>query len=281
MIKEDRDFRDLDRLERNIPPHYYGPILNNVLSRHCAETGKWIFSDPLFKVWLGAGNEVKQRLLWLAGVPGAGNLNLSTIIDPVIAEIYIGKTFLCYSILLHLQGMAQTNESIQIVYAFPSDGDTGGNTKAAIIRSLLYQLCRVNPSLIPAVNNSHDAHFSRSLHSDICDNLLEELICSLEPAYIIVDGLDECEMIEREQLLKTILHLSKTCSNLHVLVASRKEVDIREALKKNCRTLLVEKNRSEIKRFVTGEINSLWRKIRSFASAMPIAGKFLKTVAHN
>ena len=178
--------------------------------------------------------------------------------------------------------MAQKNESIQILHAFPSDGDTGGNTKAAIIRSLLYQLCRANPSLIPAVNNGHDACFSRSLHSNVCDNLLEELICSSEPVYIIIDGLDECEVAEREQLLRTMLHLSKTCSNLHVLVASRKEVDIREALKKNCETLLVEeKNRSDIKRFVTGEINSLWRKIRPFASAVPMAGEFLKTVARN
>ena len=178
--------------------------------------------------------------------------------------------------------MAQTNESTQILYAFPSDGDAGGNTKAAIIRSLLYQLCRANPSLIPAVNKEHDASYSRSLLSNVCDNLLEKFICSSEPVYIIVDGLDECEMIEREQLLRTILHLSKTCSNLHVLVASRKEVDIRQALKTNCETLLVEeKNRADIKRFVTSEINSLWRKIRHIASAEPMAGKFFKTVTHN
>ena len=178
--------------------------------------------------------------------------------------------------------MAQANESIYILYSFPTYDDTGGNTEAAIMRSLLYQLCRANPSLIPAVNNGHDARFRHSLHSKICNNLLEELICSSEPVYIIVDGLDECEMIEREQLLRIILHLTKTCSNLHVLVASRKEVDIREAIEKNCETLLVEeKNRSDIKRFVTGEINSLWRKIKHNASAVPMAGEFLKTVAHN
>ena len=75
--QEERDFRELDRLERNIPPHDYEPILNNVQSRHCAKTGKWIFSDPLFRSWLSAGNEAKQRLLWLAGVPGAGTFKLN------------------------------------------------------------------------------------------------------------------------------------------------------------------------------------------------------------
>ena len=72
--QEERDSKELDRLERNIPPHDYRPLLEKVQSEHYAETGKWIFSDPLFRSWLNAGSsDTKQRLLWLAGVPGAGN----------------------------------------------------------------------------------------------------------------------------------------------------------------------------------------------------------------
>ena len=82
--QEERDFKELDRLERNIPPHDYKP-LEKAQKGHCAETGKWVFSDPLFTSWLNAGsNEAKQRLLWLAGVPGAGNP--SVIINRVITE---------------------------------------------------------------------------------------------------------------------------------------------------------------------------------------------------
>ena len=69
--QEDRDAQELDRLERNIPPHDYQTLLERVRRGHCADTGKWIVSDPLFKSWLDAGSN--QRLLWLAGVPGAGN----------------------------------------------------------------------------------------------------------------------------------------------------------------------------------------------------------------
>ena len=69
--QEERDSKEMDLLERNIPPHDYQTVLEGVRRGHCAETGKWIFSDPLFKSWLNAGS--KQRLLWLAGVPGAGN----------------------------------------------------------------------------------------------------------------------------------------------------------------------------------------------------------------
>ena len=169
--------------------------------------------------------------------------------------------------------MAQTDESIYVLYAFPTYDDTIGNKEVAIIRSLLYQLCRANPSLIPAVNKEHDARRSRSLLLNTWDKLLETFICGSEPVYIILDGLDECD--ERKQLLTTILRLWKNCPNLHVLVASRKEVDIRRALEINCETLIVEeKNRSDIKQFVTKEVNDLWRKIKHIAEkTKKIAGK--------
>ena len=176
--------------------------------------------------------------------------------------------------------MAQANESIYVLYTFSTHDDTGGNTEAAIIRSLLYQLCRANQSLIPAVNNEYDARQSRSLLLNTWDKLLETFICGSEPVYIIMDGLDECGEIERKQLLRTILGLRNNCFNLHLLIASRKEVDIRQALETNCETLIVEeKNRTDIKRFVTREINDLWGRIRH--STEPTAGAFFKTLTHN
>ena len=180
--------------------------------------------------------------------------------------------------------MAQANESIYILYSFPTYQDTGGNTKADIIRSLLYQLCRANRSLIPAVNKEYDARQSRSLLLNTWDKLLETFICGSEPVYIVLDGLDECEEVERKQLLRTILDLWDNCSNLHILVASRKEVDIRRALETICETLIVEdKNRTDIQRFVTNEINDLLGGIRRpiTHSVEPTVVEFFKTVGHN
>ena len=132
--QEERGSRDPDRLERNIPPHDYRTLLEKVQEAYCAETGEWIFSDPLFRTWLNAGpSEAKQRLLWLAGVPGAGNS--SAILDRVITE---NCTQVKLSSVLHLQEMAQTNKSVYILYSFLTYQDTGGNTKAVTIRSLLY-----------------------------------------------------------------------------------------------------------------------------------------------
>ena len=150
----------------------------------------------------------------------------------------------------------------------------------AILRSLLYQLCRANHSLIPAVNKEQDDRHNRGLLLNNWGKLLEKLICGSEPVYIILDGLDECDEIERKQLLGVILGLWQNCSNLHVLVASRKEVDIRRTLETNCVALIVEeKNRTDVKRFVTREINNLWRKIERVAG--PVTGEIFKAVAHN
>ena len=176
--------------------------------------------------------------------------------------------------------MAQVNKSIYILYAFPTYDDTGGNTEAAIIRSLLYQLCRANQSLIPMVNKEHDDRHNRSLLLNTWGKLLETFICGSEPVYIILDGLDECDETERERLLRAILGLLESCSNLHVLVASRKEVDIRQELETTCETLVVEeKNRTDIKQFVTKAIRDLLKKIKRVAE--PTAGEFFKTVGHN
>ena len=130
------------------------------------------------------------------------------------------------------------------------------------------------------MNKEHDDRHSRSLLLNTWGKLLETFICGSEPVYIILDGLDECDEVERKQLLRVILGLWQNCSNLHVLVASRKEVDICQAFGKNCETLIVEeKNRIDIEQFVTREINDLWGDIIHIAEPMP--EKVFKMVAHN
>ncbi|KAF8244056.1 hypothetical protein K440DRAFT_605468 [Wilcoxina mikolae CBS 423.85] len=261
--QEERDFRELCKLEKNISHFDYTPRLYDIQSRYCADTGKWIFTDSRFRAWLDAGsNEAKERLLWLAGVPGAG------------------KTFLCYSILQYLQERAQADGSTCVLYAFPTYDNASGSTQAAITGSLVYQFCQANPPLIPAANKEYDTLSRRSILLNPWGKLLETFICGSEPVYIILDGLDECDQSQRKQLLETVLNLCSSCPNLHILVASRKEFDIRRELEKNCEIVIVEeKNRADIKRFVTGKINNLWNEIKHVAE--PGTSDFFKEVARD
>ncbi|KAF8241833.1 hypothetical protein K440DRAFT_608109 [Wilcoxina mikolae CBS 423.85] len=247
--QEERDFRELTRLEKNISHHTraYAERLHDIEDKYCADTGNWIFTDPRFQSWINANaSDSKQRLLWLAGIPGAG------------------KTYLCFSILRHLQAKVEAVESACVVYAFPTYDD--GNTKSAVMESILYQLCRANTALIPAANREYDTHASRSRISDPWDNLLEIFISRTDPVYMILDGLDECDETHRKKLLETTLKLCNDCPNLHVLVSSRKEVDIRQRLETNAEMVAVEEwNRSDIERYVTHEVCGLWERIKHIA----------------
>jgi hypothetical protein len=272
------------KLENNITFADYTSYLNDIHSRHCSETGKWIVSDPQFKSWLdGNSNEPTQRLLWLTGIPGSGRLSVT--IESVARQLnklyIIGKTFLCYSILHYLQEISQTGGSNCVLHAFPNYDDASGNTHAAITGSLVYQFCKANPCLLSAANKEYDAISRLGLPVlDPWGKLLEKFICGSEPVYIILDGLDECDVSQRKQLLVTIQSLCNNCPNLYVLVASRKEVDITQKLRKSCEVVIMEeKNRADIEHFVTGEIKALWSRIKDIVE--PGTSDIFKDIARN
>jgi len=212
-------------------PQLYTANLNAIKDKYCPDTGKWIFANPQFMVWLNSNsNDLKQRSLWINGMPGAGNPLFSLAGSLSKSENWLtctGKTYLCFSILEYLQNTTQVPG--YVVYAFPTYDNTATNTKIAITQSMIYQFCRANPSLIPAVNRAYESEFAGGRISSLntCEGLLEEFICRAEPVYIVLDGLDECEEGERRQLLDSFHRLLLACPNLHVLVSSRKEADIR------------------------------------------------------
>jgi len=83
--QEERADRELRMLKENIHPYDYALQLEEVQHKHCAKTGEWIFSNPQFLSWLDGGpNETEKRLLWLAGVPGAGNSHVDPKCCPTV-----------------------------------------------------------------------------------------------------------------------------------------------------------------------------------------------------
>jgi len=195
-----------------------------------------------------------------------------------LAKYVQGKTFLSFSILQHLQAQMEAVEGAGLIYAFPTYDN--GNTKPAIVESIIYQLCRANTAIIPAANREYDSHFSRGRIFDLWDKLLEDFICRAEPVYMILDGLDECAENHRKNLLDIIVKLCNDCRNLRVLVSSRKEVDICQKLETNAEMVAVEdRNRSDIERFVKQEINDLWEKIKGITA--PETEDIFKTLAGN
>lgn len=65
--------RERLRLKEYLVPFDYDKRLQNVRERFCEGTGTWVLKNPLFQKWLCTGErDLKQRLFWLVGIPGAG-----------------------------------------------------------------------------------------------------------------------------------------------------------------------------------------------------------------
>lgn len=65
------------------------------------------------------------------------------------------------------------------------------------------------------------------IHSEDVDGsaaLLDDLTCDRKTFYIIIDGLDECEMPERTTLLKFLASVVSICTNVKLLMASRESL---------------------------------------------------------
>jgi hypothetical protein len=71
--KKEKALRQLEygTIENNMSPRAYGDELYRLRSEFCTGTEKWLIKDTVFKEWLDTKTQV-DKILWLQGIPGAG-----------------------------------------------------------------------------------------------------------------------------------------------------------------------------------------------------------------
>jgi hypothetical protein len=110
------------------------------------------------------------------------------------------------------------------------------NNCASIFKGLLSQLICHCRDLVPFCHDKYLASGGLTLTSTSLARELLELFCQrLSKQYIIVDGLDECDAVERKLVLSVFnsiidRHEMKEPGKLRVLFLSRDENDIRKGL---------------------------------------------------
>ena len=121
---------------------------------------------------------------------------------------------------------------------------------------------------------------------DAAANLLKTLLVGAGPIYIVIDGLDEIDEIERYRLLKRLLEMPETCHEVKILMSSRAEADIMDLLKDQVSIRVDGRNAGSIQTFVNrraeewfgrcnflpeaqGEIQRLLAPLASNAEGMP------------
>ena len=102
---------------------------------------------------------------------------------------------------------------------------------------MLVQLSNKSSSFPEEIQKLHDQYEDKKQNTTV-SGLTEAFISILErlqPAYIVLDALDECSTIhspEREAMLKLLRRIrAEKFYHVNILILSRKELDIEEGLK--------------------------------------------------
>ncbi|KAF7947217.1 uncharacterized protein EAE97_004466 [Botrytis byssoidea] len=178
-------------------------------------SGNWILQENKIKAWLDP-QQLTVPLLWINGIPGAGKTILTSVII----------------------GECMKNSSSSTIFFYCKYDDKQRDTFIAVARAMLSQLLKQNEVLLPYLYSECINSHSVSLAShEMCTKLLEvcfETVSKYERTYLIIDGLDECEPVQRRLLLSTLVSIvQKTLypGMLRLLIVSQNEPDIKRQLR--------------------------------------------------
>ena len=162
----------------------------------------------------------------------------------------IGKTVLASRIIEECQKLS----SASVLFFYCKHLDNRRNTFLALARSILTQLLRQNAGLVPYFYDKSIGSGQTSLDSNqLCKELLEVAIRSCSKTYIIIDGVDECDMKERKVIISLFTSLVDTQTqpgNIRSLFVSQDENDIKKLLETaSVIRVSSDDNKADIERF--------------------------------
>lgn len=207
----------------------------NILEEY-GETCDWFLNDPVVKEWTEGKS---KKGLWLSGIPGAGKGSLSTnpMATKICSKSISGKTVLASALIDKLRFT-----SSRVIYYYFKYQDPVRSSAIGMTRSLLRQALKYDKDLLPhfyeKTIDSEDEYLSS--YRKAKELLQVALDNSTTPYYIVLDGLDECEEIERRTILSWIqsLNISEPAADsnqpvpekVHIFVGSTEETDIKKKL---------------------------------------------------
>lgn len=185
---------------------------NKALQQRHEGSGEWVLQREEFVEWKTRLNSI----LWLHGIPGCG------------------KTILSSTIVEHLERTILPSQSL--LYFYFDFGDINKQTLHNMIRSLIHQLYHrldVTQVQLDSLFSSCRNGCEQPKIESLCE-ILKHSIEHVDRVWIVLDALDECKTREgnsSEGLLSWIKGLlNSELRNVHLLVTSRPEQDIKAAL---------------------------------------------------
>ncbi|KAK4143731.1 ankyrin repeat-containing domain protein [Dichotomopilus funicola] len=191
---------------------------NDACKKKHPGTGLWFIRSGAFTTWLRTANS----FLWLNGFAGCG------------------KSVLSSTIIQHTMRHRRSNPAVGIAFFYFTFNDDAKQDTSAMLRGLIAQLASQVGARGGNDQQTQDGTLSR-LHQSyrgsrptdhaLLDSL-HQLVQEFEDVYIVVDALDESPRHKhREEVLEALGEMRKWPGpELHLLVTSRDEQDIREGL---------------------------------------------------
>jgi Cdc6-like AAA superfamily ATPase len=233
---DSRDLQLFQALKMNFSPLAYGDVLDRLLKQSYPGTSDWLMKSKVFKHWLDISNR-STSLLWLKGIPGAG------------------KTFLSGAAIEEAKTRHQT------IFAFATYVNQNTTTAKSVLHSLLFQLADNNKFIRSSLVESSKQDLDSTKY---VSQVFKTLLASIGPIYIIVDGLDEMEALERGILLQQLTSMTE-CPEVKILVSSRPEDDIANILETKSKNIRIDDNNGQgIRLYIKQKVEE-WMEVAKFS----------------
>ena len=152
-------------------------------------TCKWVLVNQQYAEWVAAD---RSQLLRLTGSPG------------------IGKTMIATFLVDELKERAKRTGSTLFAFFFFDDKNENRRTATALLRALLVQLLRQQPTFFKYVQPEYDKYGKEKFEDIFCKNfdalwrVFEAILSNpVKPSiFILIDALDECEEASKVHLAR-------------------------------------------------------------------------------
>lgn len=158
---------------------------------------------------------------------------------------------------------------MQPLFAFLTFDDKEQDHAVKILQSLMCQLTNRNPHMWPFFYERYIMDTDK-LKSNLSylEDLFIELLRDTGHAFIIIDGVDEVNLLQRALLLKSLLKVKESSKNIKLLIISRLETDIAIELEKKAFPIRVDhRNAKDIETYVDHEVDEWLPRLIGFGAS--------------
>ncbi|KAH6952507.1 hypothetical protein BKA56DRAFT_681973 [Ilyonectria sp. MPI-CAGE-AT-0026] len=212
-----------DEFEKWLSPTDPSTNYNKALIERHPGSGSWLLQSAEYSSWKTAQNS----FLWLNGIPGCGKTILSSTV---------------------IEDLKKDNAGTQnVLYFYFTFSETQKQSLENAVRTLASQLCYHRPEVRHHLNSlfssCNDGKQQPSL--DFLCKTFQQMVQAAGELWVVLDALDECnDRSHPRGLLPWIMNLRSEKSQVHLLVTSRQEQDIKSAIEKlaSCRDIIPLQN---------------------------------------